>query len=198
MSQVESIISYIKTMPRGKPFSLASLRGKSSYTNCRKVLSRLVQTGQIKRIAQGIYTRPKIVPYIGETMPGANEIIELISKSTGETITMQPAEAAWLLGLTTQVPMKKIFYTTGTTRLIQIGNQQIQLKHISPKKLIKPGTKMGMVILALSYLGRKNVTPDIIRKVQQKISKQEFNALLKQIHQMPAWLASALEASLKR
>jgi len=43
-------------------------------------LFRLVRKGVIKRVAQGIYVRPKISKYTGEVMPTAEEVAKGIAK----------------------------------------------------------------------------------------------------------------------
>ena len=81
-----------------------------------------------------------MVPYLGKVLPGSEEIIKAISERTGEIIVMHGAEAVRRLNLSTQVPMQPIYYTTGISRRMRVGNIEITFKHISPSKLVNPGT----------------------------------------------------------
>ena len=185
----KTIENYIQQIPYGKPFTIAGLRKFASHANIRQVLSRLTKSGKITRAARGIFVRPQEVAYMGKVLPDSKEIAEAVAKASGETIAVHGAEAARILQLTTQVPMKPIFYTTGNTRHIKSGSREITLKHISPRKLVKPGTTIGLVISALWYLGKNNVSMAVIEKIKQQLKPEEFSELLEHIHKMPAWMA---------
>ena len=177
-------------MPEGEPFTTGSLRHLASADNLRQILNRLVKSGEIRRVSRGIYVRPKHVPRLGETLPLITEIAEIIAKSTGEKIAIHGAEAARQLGLTTQVPMRLVLYTSGNTREVKVKNQSILLKHVSPSKLIAPNTIAGTVISALMYLGQKHVTQGTLQKIRVQLVPEDFETILKQIEYMPAWLAN--------
>lgn len=191
MKAIEAIREHIKQVPRGEPVMASSLRGIASYANTRQALSRMVKAGEITRVARGIFVRPKEIAYLGKVMPESKKIAETIARSTGETIATHGAEAARLLHLSTQMPVKSIFYTTGHTRHIKVGNLEIILKHISPRKLIKPGTAIGLVISALWYLGKANVNEEIIEKIKQQLKPKQFDELFEYTSQMPVWMANA-------
>lgn len=189
MKEIELLQNQVNRIPRGKPFAMSSIGKEASYANVRQVLSRLVKTGEVMRATRGIYVRPKEVKYFGKVLPGSEEIMKVISKQTGETITPHGAEAARLLQLSTQVPMRPIFYTSGTSRKIKLGKQIITLKHISPRKQVKPGTITGLVISALWYLGKNHINDEVINTIKQRVTEKQFSELLKHTNQMPVWMA---------
>lgn len=173
----------------GKPFTVVMLRELASYANVRQTLSRLAKTGEITRISRGIFVRPKKIPYLGKVLPESRSIVDVIAKKSGETIATHGAEAARILQLSTQVPMKSIYYTTGSTRRIKIENHEIVLTHISAKKIVMPGTMVGLAISALWYLGKNHVNNSIIEKIKKKMTQKQFSELLNQTIKMPAWMA---------
>lgn len=190
MNAAYKIQEQILASPTGQPFSASSFRHVASYENARQTLGRLVKAGAIKRVTRGIYVKPKQVPYIGESLPSPIEIVQAIAQTTGEVIAIHGAEAARRLQLTTQVPMQPVFYTTGNTREIKTGNRTIFLQRISPRKLVAPGTMAGTVISALWFLGKSNTTQEIVAKIKQQLSAEEFQQVLNHIDHMPAWMAS--------
>src|SRR6185312_4429382 len=99
------------------------------------------------------------------------------------------AEAARQLQLTTQVPMQLIFYTSGNTRTLKIANRTVKLKHVNPSRLIAPGTVPGLVISALWYLGRENVTLGTIETVRERVSSKEFKETIALMEHMPSWMS---------
>jgi hypothetical protein len=188
MKEAEVIHNYINKIPKGKPFAMKSIGIGASYANVRQSLSRLVKAGEIMRATRGIYVRPKEIPYLGRVLPGSEEVIKTITRQTGEVIAIHGAEAIHRLNLSTQVPMQSIFYTTGNTRRIKVGKLEIMLKHISPSKLVKPGTTTCLVVSALWYLGKNQVNAAVIGKIKQRLKPEEFTELFKHMEQMPAWM----------
>jgi len=193
MTEIELIQSKIDKLPKGEPFGIGYLANIGSYENVRQVLSRLVTSGKLKRPARGVYVRPKEVPYLGEVMPTAEEVVTILAKQTGEAISIHGAEAARQLGLSTQVSLRPIFNTSGTSREIKVGKQIVSLKHISPRKQIQPSTIICTVIAALWYIGKNNVNESVINKIKQKLTAQKFAELLRYTHKMPHWMASAFK-----
>lgn len=190
MSAVNQVREYIKSMPPGQPFLSNELRALATTENIRQILNRLLKAGELTRVGRGAFVKPNNISSLGEVLPPAEEIAKMVAKSTGETIHIQGAEAARQLGLTTQVPMKSIFYTNGNTRTIKVANRTIHLKHINPSRLIRPGTIPGLVISALNYLGKENVTTETLEIIRGRISVEDFNDLLTLVSQMPAWMSN--------
>lgn len=191
MKEIELVQNQIIRIPRGKPFPINAIGEEASYANVRQVLSRLVKSGEIMRVTRGIYVRPKEVPYIGRVLPSSDEVVKAISKQTGEIITPHGAEAVRILHLSTQVPVRPIYNTNGTSRKIKLGKQTITLKHVSQRKQVKPGTITGLVIAALWYVGKNNVTQITINTLKERLSEQQFTEVLRHTNQMPVWMAQA-------
>lgn len=189
MKAVDKIKEHLKEIPEGETFTTGSLRHLASVDNVRQILNRLIKNGEIKRVARGVFVKVKHVP-VGEVLPLVSEIVETIARATGETIAVHGAEAARQLQLTTQMPMRLILYTSGNTREVKIKNQSVLLKHVSPSKLVAPGTVAGTVISALSYLEREQVSLETLKKIQNQLSDEEFDSVLKEVNHMPAWMAN--------
>src|SRR5579859_4604098 len=101
-------------------------RGSGTEDAIRKALSRLTHAGQIKRLAHGIYYKPKMDPVLGELRPGTDEVVKMLAQR--EKIKVRPSGAYALarLGLTTQVPTKLVYITNGHPRQLPwmpIGNE---------------------------------------------------------------------------
>jgi hypothetical protein len=191
MTASSIIKKYIDELPEGQAFSASALRTFSTTDNIRQFLNRQVKAGKIKRVTRGVFVKPKHSELVGEILPSAFEIAVLLSKSTGETITVQGAEAARMLQLTTQVPMQLIFYTSGNTRVLKFNNREVKLKHVNPSRLIASGTIPGLIISALNFVGRENVTLNTLQKIKTVTPLKEFTAIFKLIDKMPAWMADA-------
>lgn len=190
MTAMNQVKEYLAALPEGQSFPSHALRHIASTDNIRQILNRLVKTGELGRLARGVFTKPRRTK-LGMVLPSAREAVEALARATGEIITIQGAEAARQLQLTTQVPLRAIFYTSGNSRTLKIANRTVELKHVNPSRLIAAGTVPGLIISALQYLGRENVTTSIIKKIQHQVPEEEFKATLSLRESMPAWMSDA-------
>ncbi len=78
--------------------------------------------GVIQRIIHGVFMRPKANRFAGTVTPDVRKVVEVMAKDRGEIIQVQGADAASRFRLSTQLPMRPVFYTSGSTRNFQIGN----------------------------------------------------------------------------
>jgi hypothetical protein len=189
MTAISNVKKHLAEIPAGQPFPSTALRRFAATENIRQIMTRLVKSGELKRVARGVFVKPKHIANLGEVLPSSAEVAKTLVKLTGETIGIHGAEAARQLELSTQVPMQLVFYTSGNSRTLKISNQRVRLKHVNPSRLIAAGTIPGLVIAALSYLGQENVTLKTINHIKQRIPSKEFHTTLKLIESMPAWMA---------
>ncbi len=190
MTAIEKIRQYIDKLEKGQTFSAKNLYHLASTDNVRQALGRLTQSGEITRVSRGVFIKPEHVKNIGEVLPSVHELTAMLAESAGEHISIHGAEAARQLQLTTQVPMRPVYYTTGHSRKLKFGSHTIELRHMSPKKLQASKSITGKVIAALSYLGQESVTLDTIQTLQNKLSKEEFSKVTQELVHMPGWMAN--------
>jgi hypothetical protein len=192
MRAVQLISKKLQEFPLGTPFTSKDLIGLGNEANIRKILERLVKQEKIMRVARGIYTRPKMNRYVGTIPPSLETVLETLTASTGEVFQVQGAEAAHQLGLSTQVPVKPIFLTNGRSRMFSIGNIGVQLRRVSPKKLILAGTPAGIAISALWYLTKEEISFRTIEKIEHVLSSEEFQKLLAVKASLPSWVTTLI------
>jgi hypothetical protein len=192
MSTAETLRQAIAEIPQGEPFVPGQFLTVSSRASIDQSLTRLTKAGEVLRVARGVYVRPKQSQYVGAVMPEPAAIAASIAKAQGAKIQIHGAEAARRLELTTQVPMQPVFYTSGRSRRINFGRMQIRLQHASPRRFVLAERSAGVALSALWHIGRRNVTPEIIERIRQQLTAEEFEALRTASTAMPAWLAEAL------
>lgn len=180
----------IRNRPYGKPFTSTALLKCGSRAAVDQALSRLVRVGEIIRLARGVYVRPEENRFVGKVLPEPFMVLKTIAKKTHETIQVSGAEAARQFGFTTQISAQPIFLTTGQSRRFKIGGLEMHLKHTSKKKIPFPGTKVGLAIVALWYLGKEQVTTQSIEKIKSRLTECEFEKLKASRDKMPLWMAN--------
>jgi len=190
MSVKESVQQQIEKVPLGEPFTNSRFLRLGSRAAVDKTLSRLVEEGAIQRIARGVFVRPKQSRFVGNVMPDVSRVVAVIAKDHGETIQVHGAEAARRFKLSTQMPTTPVYYTSGPTREIRIGNLKVKLVHTSSgRKLQHAGEKPGLALSALWYLGENNINTDVMRRIEEGLSEEEFETL--RSSRMPAWMSEA-------
>lgn len=78
-------------------------------------------------------------------------------------------------------------------RSISLGKADIRLVHAAPMVMQRAGTKVGMAISALFYLGKGGITQEDVAVVKKALSPEEMNKLL--ACRMPKWMRMTLMRS---
>src|SRR5665648_159709 len=94
MTAISQVKEYLAKLPEGQSFPSTALRHFAKTENIRQMLNRLVKTGELRRVARGVFAKPKQVPKVGEILPSAAEVAETLAKASGEMIAVHGAEAA--------------------------------------------------------------------------------------------------------
>jgi len=190
MQSVDSkVLSRIYGHKRGWVFIPSHFSGLGSRDAVASALKRHKQSGVIRQLARGLYDYPRKDDQLGVLLPSADDIAKALAGR--DAIRLQPsgAYAANLLGLSTQVPMKVVYLTDGSSKTVQVGNQQIILKNTTPKNMATAGKISGLVIQALRHLGQNRVDDDVIAQLDRQLDDAARRQLMKDIRYAPAWIA---------
>src|SRR5688500_10666796 len=118
----KKVLRHAAEFPEGTPLSAKELLHLGNRAAVDQVLSRLARRGELTRAGRGLYLKP-IKSRFGSRSPSSAKTVEGISLQRGETIVPHGAAAANQLGLTTQVPMREIYLTSGPSRRLTLGSQ---------------------------------------------------------------------------
>lgn len=182
------VLEKIKRSPRGALFFVDSFTKISNAKSANKALERLVKSGKIERVAQGIYVRPVIDKYIGKVLPGIEEIAVSIAKRDRATIVPTGSYAIYKLGLTTQVPLNIVFYSDTSARKIKIGKQTITFKKASSKNLAFVGKISTLAIQALRTIGKGEVTAEETKQIKKILKNENPKHLQHDLQIAPVWI----------
>ena len=197
-SLVIQILNKIKKARRGTLFFTESFAAKGNSDAIRKALERLAKTGELQRVATGIYVRPQFDPVIGVVIPGIDDIAKAIAKRDKARIVPTGIYALNRLGLSTQVPLKIVYLTDGSARKIKIDNRTITLKKTTPKNLAAVGQISGLVIQALRTIGKNKITEEEVYKIRQLLTKEKKTKLEHDFRLVPAWIREIMRPVLNK
>lgn len=160
--------------------------GSRSYID--NALTRLAQAGKLRRIARGLYEYPRIDSILGELSPDLDKVAAAMAGREGIRLQPTGAYAANLLHLSEQVPMKVVFLTDGVSKKAHIGNQTIELRKASPKRMQLARRISGLVFEALREIGKDHLTEEHIQTLQQTLTLQQKSKVLNDLPEAPAWM----------
>jgi hypothetical protein len=185
-------MEYVNGLPEGTPVAAKELLHLGRRAAVDQALSRLVRRASLMRAGRGIYIRP-VEGRFGTRLPAASKVVEGIAAQRGERMVPHGAAAANELGLTTQVPVREVYLTSGPSRHLKLGAQVIEIRHVPAWQLVLPGHPAGAVIRALAWLGPKR-THEALRVLQGKLSPPELQALVGARGRLPTWMAQEVSA----
>jgi hypothetical protein len=186
----KSVLTAAKALPEGGLLSPKEFLHLASRAAVDQTFSRLAREGHLLRVGRGAYTRP-VNGRFGVRPPSTESIIEAIESTSGELVVSHGAAEANALGLTTQVPTREVFLTSGPTRKLQLGKRQIELKHGSRWQLALGKRPAGRVIRALSWLG-PDQAGTALKSLSNRISAEEWQAMRAARATLPGWMAQAV------
>ncbi len=194
MSIAQDVRAAIRKLPRGRPFTGARFLKHGGRGTVDRALSRLAADGEILRLAHGVFIRPRTSRFVGTVMPDIHEVVEAIARNNGETLQIHGAEAARRFRLSTQVPTAPAFHTSGSTRTIRIAGTAVRMVHTSNRRRLQfAGEPPGAALSALWYLGKDNVTPETVARIEAALGPAEFEKL--RSADMPVWMQKAFDAT---
>ena len=190
----ETILSAARDLPEGGLLSPKEFLHLASRAAVDQTLTRLTREGKLLRIARGAYVMP-VVSRFGDRPPSTTAVVEGIESACGEVVVANGAAEANALGLTTQVPTREIFLTSGLPRMLHLGKRTVELKHGSRWQLGLGKRLAGRAIRALAWLGPKQA-PAALKILHAKLPPTEWAALRSARATLPSWMARAVsEAS---
>lgn len=192
------ILTKIKKARRGSLFFTEDFLRFGNVKAVAKALERLVQKGEITRVARGIYARLETDPVIGLLKPGIENIAKAIAKRDKARIVPTGAMAMHLLGLSTQVPMNIVYLTDGAARKVKVGKGSILFKKTAPKNLAAIGKISSLAIQALKAIGKDKVTNEQKDKIIKQLKNEEVSRLEHDIRMAPEWIRKIMREALPK
>lgn len=183
-----SITQKVKQSAPGSVFTTSDFTSFGGTSAVEKSLTRLVNRGLLRRLARGLYDKPRHSERFGILWPTAEDVIKAICGR--DKIRVQPAgiHAANMLGLSEQVPAKYIYLTDGASRMVKAGPMRITLRRTSPRNMATAGRFSGLLIQAFKSLGPRHIDRFHLAHLKKNIPPKELEGLVNDLDAAPAWM----------
>ena len=187
------LLKSIRGKRRGAVFTTKHFLHFGSRAAVDQGLSRLARRGFIRRLGRGLYDYPKIDPRLGKLAPAPDAVARALAGRDSSRIQVTGAQAANLLGLSTQVPARVVYLTDGDSKTVKIGRQTIELRRAAPRRMITAGRTSGTIIEALRYLGKNRTDDRVVDILRNTLSKQDKTAVKRDARNAPGWMRPVIE-----
>ena len=192
-SIADQVLSKIVHRGRGAVVFAVDFRKMGRPETVRQALSRLARNGTIQRVGASLYYYPVINAKLGGKLPPpADAVAKALALRTNSKILPAGALAANLLGLSTQVPAKRIYLTDGPSRDIAVGPYTIHFKHVSPRRMaVKDGS--SLVFESLRFFKHENMPEMVVPRLKAVLPINAKKQLRRDSRYAPAWMRPLLE-----
>jgi hypothetical protein len=188
--QVKNLLSNKKA---GWVFTHVDFKHLGNLPTIERILSRLILSGEIKRIRRAIYYMPETSRW-GEVPPSQSNIIKALSRAYETDFIPDGANALYQLGLTQQVPMKQVYLTDKQISTISVGKTKIEFKKVSPKKLSGAKSGVSSYLSAIEYLGKEEAQQEDVKlKVANIMDKKIAKELEVASQPRAAWIREVVQ-----
>lgn len=192
----QQVLTHAAALPEGASLSAKALLHLGSRAAVDQALSRLARSGKLLRAGRGIYVLP-LTGKFGTRAPEVAKVVQEWAIQRGETVVGSGAAAANALGLTTQVPVRQVFLTSGRSRQLKLGSQTVELHHAPSWQLLYPGQAAGDVIRSLAWAGPSG-SEAALGRLKRKVPASELLAVANARARLPTWLASQVSTLVPR
>lgn len=196
MTVAERINARVKEAAAGTLFFVSDF---SEFDNvyASKLLSLMASYNVLERLTKGIYYKPIVTDY-GNVYPSTEKIVKAIAEHEHAEILPTGEAALNALGMSTKVPMKAVFLTTGSPRVITIGTKQIQLKRRSPRMYAYKSKLMPILELAMKAKGQTNIGETDISRIRELLrNSDEKGIIYADLGNAPVWIRKILRQLFK-
>jgi|SRR5271155_4088467 len=186
----EVILQKTNALPEGAAVSAKMLLHLGTRPAVDQSLSRLARRGKLLRAGRGMYVAP-VTSRFGTHAPSTERLVEEFATQRGETIVPSGATSANALGLTTQVPVRTVYWTSGRNRKLSLGKQSVELEHVPPWQLAFAKEPAGEIVRSLAWAGPERVQA-ALKEIKARVPESAIQQVAQQIPRFPGWLANAL------
>lgn len=195
----DQLLTRTKSASSQRVWTTADFLDLGSRAAVDQALSRLVRRGALTRPARGLYAVHRKSERLGIDLPAKlEEVVDALARRSGATVVPSGATFANQLGLSTQVPMRAIFQTTGRARRYQIGGTNVELRHVSPRRLKASSPRNLAVLSAIAHLGKANIDETTLARLRSVTERADDASLLDDARNQPAWVVAVVRQVMAR
>lgn len=190
----KKVMSRIYARGRGWAFSSNDFVEDFSRKQIDSALSDLAHAGTIRRVCRGIYDYPKYSELLKQQLsPDFDQVARALARKFNWRIHLSGEGALNLLGLSTQVPGRLVYFSDGPSRKYNLGNFTLEFKKSPLKDVGFKFRESGLVVQALKALGRERLNDMAIGTIRARLDGRARKRVLKDTATATGWVYEAIK-----
>ena len=183
------ILHRIRGRGKGWVFSSHDFIGDFRRYEIDQTLSSLAEAGEIRRIMRGIYDYPRSSEILKKQVaPDLSQVAAALARKFNWNILPEGNTALNALGLSTQIPAKYVYFSSGPNRTYDIDGQPLEFRKKSSRETGMCHPESMLVVHALKTLGEKHATPDIIATLKRRYSATQWRKIKADSTTVTGWI----------
>jgi len=185
----QKILSRIYGRGRGAVFTPKDFHDLATPETVRQTLSRLAETGKIRRLLRGVYDYPVFSSlFQAPASPDPDAIAQAIARTHGWTILPSGETALNMLGLTTQVPARYQYFSDGPARKYNWEGGSLELIHRANRETTVLSPSTALLVQALKTLGRARIDDAVIKILRTRLTARERSLAGREGRYVTSWV----------
>jgi len=176
----DKIFRKICSKKKSWAFSAIDFRDISSRDAIRQALVRLCKKGNIRRVKTGIYDYPPYSDILKQCIsPSISKVANAIARKCDWNIHPSSDTALNILGISTQVPGRVVYYSDGPHRKYMIGKTKLILRHQLKRDMTVKYPETALLVQAIKGLLPGDISDNYLLKMKSHFSDDELNNISK-------------------
>lgn len=190
----DMILKRIRSIGYGDVYANSDFHDLGRPETVRWSLFSLKGKGVLREILPGIYDYPRHSALLGETLaPDVDKVARAIARRHGWHIQMTGNAALYALGISTQVPGRMVYLSSGASRVYDTITPAIEFRKARIKDSGFTFRKSEIMVQAVRALGNGGVTDSAASRIAAFVSSErEWQRILKDTRSAPDWITNAI------
>lgn len=190
MQSIEKlVISRIYGKKRGWAFGQKDFATLGSRSAIDLALHRLAKKKTIRRVIRGIYDYPRYSNLLKQRMnPDIDQVARALARKFGWEIQPSGAVALNILALSTQVPAKYVYHSSGPNRTYSVGKTKISFRNMPTKESRFKHYESAILVQALKSLGMEGVDLHTISSIRKWLKPHLRPKILQDTRTVTSWI----------
>lgn len=181
----KKILNSLRRWGRGSVFSNQDFFAFGSDTAVASCLHLLKKEGVIRMLLRGLYEYPRFNHFLNENIaPDLHRVAEALARKYRWHIQPSGNSALQYWGLSTQIPLRLLYFSDGPNRHYTIEGRSLDFKHISRMEADFPHRDCEMFVQAIKELGEHSLVEPYHGKLQALLTPK----LRQQLTSISPWL----------
>jgi hypothetical protein len=172
----DQIKNRIDTFTNDKAFVPSDFADIARASTVKSALERLEKAGYIKRLIRGVYARPRYSDFLKEYIdPTPDEVVSALARNNRWIVVPSGDTALNALGLSTQIPARYEYVSSGPYKTYNYKGFEIRLLHRAGRDFYDDPSfaKVMLIIQGLKALGKDRLDDQTLAILQDAMTPDD-------------------------